>query len=84
MLGDKFLSNKQLILDNLTLGNASPQSKKFSTMPFLRFGFRLGATPIPGDKLWSPWGTHPHYLNIFYLAIFEIWLPTESDTYTGG
>ncbi len=37
----------------MTLGNAPPPSKKFSTVPFLRYGFQLGAPPMPGDKLLS-------------------------------
>jgi hypothetical protein len=40
-------------LANLTLENASPPSKNFSTGLFLRYGFPLGAPPTTGDKLMS-------------------------------
>jgi hypothetical protein len=52
-VGDKLLSNKGLILGNLTLGNRSPPFKKISTVPFLGYSFGLGAPPTPGDKLLS-------------------------------
>ncbi len=71
--GDKLLSNKQLILGNLTLGNPSPKFKKISTVPFLRYSLGLGAPPTQGinscqinNWFWVIWVlTHPRHLKIF-------------------
>jgi hypothetical protein len=49
--GDKLLSNKQLILGQLNVLNATAPSKKFSTASFLRYGPLTGSTPYTGGKI---------------------------------
>ncbi len=77
----------------LNMLNASPPSKIFSTVLFLRYGFQLGAPPTPGYKLLSNeqliltnstlGNTSPPSKTILYHAIFEIQLLTWSALYAG-
>jgi hypothetical protein len=47
-LGDKLLSNKQLILGHLNVLNATAQLKNFSTASFLRYGLLTASAPYTG------------------------------------
>jgi hypothetical protein len=82
-----------MILGNMNILNTTPPFKKFSTMPFLRYGFQHGAPPMPGDKLLSNKQLILGNLNMLnaspplrkvYPAILEIWLLTWSAIYARG